>query len=216
MERVVAILGRVRAEFLEMPGLRLTAAEAQRLCGVDDTDVCRWILDALVQARFLQRAENGVYSRRSDSQWSPVTRAAGRAEDGGTPTTLKRSVLVADGDGDTRSLYREMFFLQGYDVLEATNGRDALAIARAGRPSAVVLEARLPVCDGESVCHGLRGSDITRDMPIVVVTAETRPERLARVRAAGADRILVKPVRLETIILEMSRLVDRRKVSVCA
>jgi hypothetical protein len=56
---------RMRAEYLEMPGLRLTLAQAQRLWGVERSE-CKAILDALVDARFLCRKPDGVYARVSD------------------------------------------------------------------------------------------------------------------------------------------------------
>ena len=58
-------LKRVRAEFLEMPGLRLTAAQVKRLCGVDEI-VCTSVLDALVDAKFLHVGIDGVYARLTD------------------------------------------------------------------------------------------------------------------------------------------------------
>jgi hypothetical protein len=56
---------RLRAEFLEMPGLRLTVAQTQRLCGVDHVR-CQDVLDALVAVRFLRRHPDGSYSRLGD------------------------------------------------------------------------------------------------------------------------------------------------------
>ena len=55
---------RLRAEFLDMPGLRLTPAQVQRLCGVDRI-VCRDVLDALVNVNFLRVDEDGRYARGS-------------------------------------------------------------------------------------------------------------------------------------------------------
>ena len=59
------IIERIRGEFLEMPGLRLTPAQAQRLCGVDQA-FCQAVLDALVDARFLAVNRVGMYTRATD------------------------------------------------------------------------------------------------------------------------------------------------------
>ena len=59
------ILERVRAEFLEMPGLRLKLEQVQRLCGVERA-VCKHVLDSLVDGEFLCVKPDGVYARRSD------------------------------------------------------------------------------------------------------------------------------------------------------
>lgn len=59
------MLQRIYGEFLEMPGMRLTCQQAQRLWGLDP-ETCRLLLDSLVEARFLCRAPHGAYSRLSD------------------------------------------------------------------------------------------------------------------------------------------------------
>jgi len=80
-------LERLRAEFLEMPGLRLTVVQAQRLCGVEPS-MCQAILDALVDAKFLTAKPDGTYTRLSDGdphRLRPVK------ADVGTPAVRKAS-----------------------------------------------------------------------------------------------------------------------------
>jgi hypothetical protein len=60
------LLERIRAEYLEMPGLRLTAVQVQRLCGLD-ASTCAALLDALVAVEFLRRDPDGHYIRRDAS-----------------------------------------------------------------------------------------------------------------------------------------------------
>src|SRR5215470_1230703 len=59
------IIERLRAEFLEMPGLRLTARQVHRLCGVDQ-DACRAVLDLLVSEKFLCAKPDGTYARLAE------------------------------------------------------------------------------------------------------------------------------------------------------
>jgi hypothetical protein len=56
------VLERLRAEYIEMPGLRLRAVQVQRLCGIEPT-VCRTLLDALVDEKFLCANADGTYAR---------------------------------------------------------------------------------------------------------------------------------------------------------
>lgn len=58
-------LERIRAEYLEMPGLRLKTAQVERLCGVEHA-VCQMALDTLVEARFLSVKADGTYGRVTD------------------------------------------------------------------------------------------------------------------------------------------------------
>jgi hypothetical protein len=60
---------RLRTEYLEMPGLRLTCIQAQRLCGLDAI-TCADALQALVDAGFLRRTEGGQYVRLTDGPWT--------------------------------------------------------------------------------------------------------------------------------------------------
>ena len=62
MRTISAEFNRLRAEFLEMPGLGLTLEQAQRFCGVERT-LCRTMLDSLVEEKFLYVRPNGQYAR---------------------------------------------------------------------------------------------------------------------------------------------------------
>jgi hypothetical protein len=61
------VLQRIFGEFLEMPGLRLSCQQAQRLWGLDE-QTCRELLEFLVEARFLNRRANGMYTRIADGR----------------------------------------------------------------------------------------------------------------------------------------------------
>ena len=60
-------LKRIRAEYLEMPGLRLKAEQIQRLCGIDRS-VCQTVLDSLVDEKFLGISSDGHYARSIDGE----------------------------------------------------------------------------------------------------------------------------------------------------
>ena len=65
-----AMLTRIHAEYLEMPGLRLTREQAQRLCGVEQA-LCQRVLDILVEIKFLCIKPNGMYARVTDGADTP-------------------------------------------------------------------------------------------------------------------------------------------------
>jgi hypothetical protein len=82
MRSVQHEIDRLRAEFNEMPGLRLTMAQAQRLCGLEEM-LCASVLDSLVVAKFLDRDQDGVYTRVTDGRQSygrPARPSAQRAQ----------------------------------------------------------------------------------------------------------------------------------------
>ena len=74
MPATTTTLTHIRGEYLEMPGLRLTVEQAQRLCGLERT-LCKAVLDALVDEKFLCVRSNGVYARLTDGEIPQLTRA---------------------------------------------------------------------------------------------------------------------------------------------
>ena len=74
--RIDEVLQRIQGEFVEMPGLRLTAPQAQRLWGLD-RDVCDALLAALVDAKFLLRTRDGAFMRMEGAR---PTRVPGKAD----------------------------------------------------------------------------------------------------------------------------------------
>jgi len=65
MRTIDEVCRRIRAEYTEMPGLRLTPAQVERLCGVD-RKTCQLVLDELVNDRFLRASPDGHYARLAD------------------------------------------------------------------------------------------------------------------------------------------------------
>jgi two-component system chemotaxis response regulator CheY len=118
-------------------------------------------------------------------------------------------ILVADADADMRALYRESLQLAGCDVVDAADGRDALVKALSVRPTLVITETRLPIVDGYALCDVLRRDAQTRTVPILVVTAETRPTQLDRARAADVDGVLTKPITSDQLLEEIRRVLGR-------
>jgi hypothetical protein len=86
------LLERIRAEYLEMPGLCLTSEQVQRLCGVERTN-CQLVLDALVDAKFLCLKANGAYARLTDGAASrPRPAKAGLKPNNSEPQGTRRAV----------------------------------------------------------------------------------------------------------------------------
>lgn len=78
---LTTVLRRVRAEYLELPGMRLTAAQLQRLCGLDAA-TCARVLDALIETRFLRAYGDGSYGRSSDVSAETAGRSTAVLHDG--------------------------------------------------------------------------------------------------------------------------------------
>jgi hypothetical protein len=75
MRTVQDVLNRLRAEYLEMPGLRLKPEQVQRLCGIERT-MCQLVLDSLLTSKFLCAKPDGTYARVTDGADHPYPQPA--------------------------------------------------------------------------------------------------------------------------------------------
>jgi DNA-binding response OmpR family regulator len=101
--------------------------------------------------------------------------------------------LVVDDDAPIRDLLRTVLELDGWEVHEAEDGVQALALAKAERPHGVVLDVMMPGKDGFDVLAELRRTEYGRAMAIVMLTAKTRPSDILRGTRLGADLYVTKP-----------------------
>lgn len=120
-------------------------------------------------------------------------------------------VLVVDDYAHTREMYAEFLSFVGFRVASAETGALALRAARRRRPSLVVMDLALPDMTGWQAASFLRREAITKDVPIIAVTAY--PETHAREVAmrAGCDLFLEKPVTPNDLVEAIRRLLARRE-----
>lgn len=102
-------------------------------------------------------------------------------------------VVLIDDDADLRRLIRTTLeFTAGWVVATAGGGAEGLALVRAERPDAVIVDLMMPEMDGYEVCRRLKEDPATAAIPVVFLTARKRIDE-AQVRAVGAAGVLFKP-----------------------
>jgi two-component system phosphate regulon response regulator PhoB len=102
-------------------------------------------------------------------------------------------ILLVEDDPDIRHLVSYKLTTGGFDVTEASDGFAALQSARQTPPDLVILDVRLPRLSGLEVCRELRSGPDTAQIPIIMLTARTRPQDLEQAYAAGATDYVIKP-----------------------
>jgi two-component system phosphate regulon response regulator PhoB len=122
---------------------------------------------------------------------------------------LKPTVLIAEDESALVTLLRYNLEREGYRVVEATDGEEALLLAAEEKPDLVLLDWMLPQLSGIEVCRRLRARPESRNVPILMLTA--RGEEADRVRGlnTGADDYITKPFSM-TELLARLRAVMRR------
>ena len=118
---------------------------------------------------------------------------------------MSRELLVVDDDPFIRRLITTTLEdVAQFELLEACDGNEALALIERHRPQVVLLDVDIPGIDGIEVCRALRADDRTCNATVVMLTAAHGDEVEERAGAAGADLFLTKPFSP----LDLLRLVD--------
>jgi CheY-like chemotaxis protein len=102
-------------------------------------------------------------------------------------------ILVADDEKDIRKLIAFVLQKNGYQVLEAINGAQALQVAYDQKPDIVLLDLMMPQIDGLEVCRRLRLNPNTRKIPILILSAKSQNSDIMNALLLGAVHYLVKP-----------------------
>ena len=103
-----------------------------------------------------------------------------------------RRILIADDDPLLRALLVHRLSADGYEILTAEDGAQALAMIRDQHPDLIVLDALMPVMDGFEVLRRLKSGDVT-DAPVIMLTALKREQDIVGALQLGAADYLVKP-----------------------
>ena len=119
-------------------------------------------------------------------------------------------VLLVDDEDQLRRVMKDLLERQGYTVVEARDGAQALDEVDRHAPDIVILDLNLPGVDGYSVLSQLRSRPATRQIPIIVLTAKGDEDNEVRVLELGADDFLTKPFRAKALAARLESALGRR------
>jgi len=120
-------------------------------------------------------------------------------------------VLVVEDHDDLRQ-YLVGCFRQHYRVLQATNGAEALASARAEIPDLVVSDWLMPDMDGVQLCQALKADERTSHVPLILLTSRSSNESKVEGLTAGADDYVTKPFNLDVLLSRARNLIRSRQL----
>lgn len=119
-------------------------------------------------------------------------------------------ILIADDEPLLTELLEFRLQAKGYATVVAHDGRQALALFEQEVPSAVVLDAMMPVHDGMEVLRRIRASATHGDVPIIILSARRGEDDIVRALQAGASDYMVKPFLPEELMVRLERLLAGR------
>ncbi len=126
----------------------------------------------------------------------------------------QRTVLVADDDAGVLGLVQAALQAEGYEVLSAMDGEEALALTMSHNPDVVLLDVMMPRLDGLAVCRRLRDNPATSHLCVIMLTARGLPADQLVGLDAGADDYIPKPFDAVELPTRIESVISRTKHSI--
>ena len=124
----------------------------------------------------------------------------------------KKFFLVVEDFEDSRFMMRRLLEMAGYNVLEASDGEQAVKMAVEARPALILMDLSLPKLDGLAATRQIRQKKGLKAVPIVAVSAHDSPESRTEALAAGCDEYVTKPIDFDHLQALLESFFTRHRV----
>lgn len=124
---------------------------------------------------------------------------------------MAEKILIVDDDLDTLRLVGLMLERQGYQILAASSGTQALAMVKSEKPDLLLLDLMMPDMDGEEVARRLRADPETQNILIIMFTAKTQTDDKLTGYEVGADDYITKPAQPRELVAHVRAVLGRAK-----
>ena len=119
---------------------------------------------------------------------------------------MKNLILIVEDNATNLKLFQDVLQVHGYATLCAEDGISAISLVRQARPDMVLMDVQLPDISGLEVTRWIRADDELRAIPIVVVTAFAMHGDERKIRRAGCDAYLAKPISIKSFMATVEGL----------
>ena len=117
---------------------------------------------------------------------------------------MKKRVLIIEDNEKNLELERFLMEAAGFEVLEALHATGGIAVARQEQPDTIIMDVRLADMRGIEAAKILRGDEVTRNIPIVFVTASVLEETIEEIKSMANSIYISKPINTRTFAQEIS------------
>ena len=121
---------------------------------------------------------------------------------------MQKVILIVEDDPMSLELFRDLLEVSGYTTLEATDGRQGVELAKEKKPDLILMDIQLPVMDGLEATKILKVDPVTKNIPIIALTAYAMEDDEERVIQAGADGYLTKPIRIQGFLEKVGEYLE--------
>ncbi|MBL7208729.1 MAG: response regulator [Dehalococcoidia bacterium] len=120
-------------------------------------------------------------------------------------------ILIADDEKDVRDLVRFTFERRGFEVVEATDGIEAVTLARRELPALILLDAMMPGMSGYEASRELKKAEATKEIPIVFLSAKGQTYEVIEGLEAGAVAYIIKPFSPKELVGQVEEILQKHQ-----
>ncbi len=140
---------------------------------------------------------------------SRLSRLGGRDQRMGLKNRMAKTILIVEDNELNMKLFHDLLEAQGYALLQAREGPQALQLARAHRPDLIVMDIQLPSTSGLEVTRWLKEEPELAHIPVVAVTAFAMKGDESRILEGGCEAYIAKPISVGRFLETVRRLLER-------
>ncbi len=107
---------------------------------------------------------------------------------------MGKTILIVEDDPKSLKLFQSLLQVNGYETLEASDGRRGVELAKEKKPDLILMDVQLPRMDGLKATRALKKDEETKDIPIAALTAYAMKGDEDKIRSAGCDGYITKPI----------------------
>jgi len=122
---------------------------------------------------------------------------------------MGKVILILENDPKNLKLVTVILQVSGYATLQATDGKQGVELARKEKPDLILMDVQIPVMDGLEATKLLKNDGATRDIPVIALTAYAMKGDEEKMRAAGCDGYITKPIDIKGFLKKISEVISK-------
>ncbi len=122
---------------------------------------------------------------------------------------MAKVILIVEDEPKNLKLVRDLLQVSGYKTIEATDGKQGVALARARKPGLILMDIMMPVIDGLEATRILKADATTRNIPVIALTSFVMKGDKERILQAGCDGYITKPIDIQEFLKKVAEYLSR-------
>ena len=122
---------------------------------------------------------------------------------------MSKTVLIVEDNELHMKMFSDLLQNEGYNILQSTDGTDALDIVREHKPDLVIMDVQLPEISGLNITDSIKEDNELKDIPVIAVTAFAMKGDEARIIESGCDYYIAKPIFVPDFLAAVADFIGR-------